>query len=445
MNALTPIIAPQPLMRPSEHVRKLSRERMLGIILIVGFGGVVVAWSTMATLQGAVAAGGHFSVASEVKKIQHPTGGVVASLPVKEGQHVTAGDVVLRLDETLARANSQIIGRQLDEFTAKTARLMTERDGLDSIVLSRALQDRADDPDMARIIASEERSFAVRRAARDGQRAQLRKRIGQLADEIRGLSAQQASKEREARIIVKELSGVEELFRRNLIQLTRLSTLQREQASIEGELGNLMARIAQTEGKIAEIELQIIQIGEEHRAEVMKELTEAQTRIGELTERKTAADLQLRQIDLRTPVTGFVHQLAVHTVGGVLQGSEAAMLIVPGDDQLALDSRISPSDIDQIVPGQKTRIKVQAGNLAANPELTGTVSRISADVTRDERQNQSYYTVRVDLPASELKRLPVKVIAGMQAEIFIETVERRPLDFLLKPISAQFARTFRER
>lgn len=445
MNTFTPIIAAEPLSSSSEHVRKLRRERLLGAVLIFGFGGGVVAWSNMATLQGAVAAGGHFAVASELKKIQHPTGGVVASLPVKEGQHVAAGDIVLRLDETLARANSQIIGRQLDEFTAKTARLATERDGLDAIAFPRELADRAEDPEIARIVAAETRSFTARRAARDGQRAQLRKRIGQLADEIRGLSAQRNSKEREAKIIVKELSGVEELYRRNLVQLTRLSTLQREQASIEGELGNLVARIAQAEGKIAEIELQVIQIGEEHRAEVMKELTEAQTRIGELTERKNAADLQLRQIDLRAPVTGFVHQLAVHTVGGVLQGGEAAMLIVPGDDQLVLDSRISPSDIDQIVPGQKTRVKVQAGNLAANPELTGTVSRISADVTRDERQNQSYYTVRVDLPASELKRLPVKVIAGMQAEIFIETVERRPLDFLLKPINAQLARTFRER
>ncbi len=445
MNAFTPITSPEPAAPRSEHVRKLGRERMLGAVMILVFGGSVAVWSATATLQGAVAAGGHFVVANEVKKIQHPTGGVVAALPVREGQHVAAGDVVLRLDETLARANSQIVARQLDEFMAKAARLATERDGLDAIALPQELESRAGDPDIARIIASETRSFTARRAAREGQKAQLRKRIGQLTDEIRGLSAQQASKERESKIIAKELVGVEELYRRNLVQLTRLSTLQRDQAGIEGELGNLVARIAQAEGKIAEIELQIIQVGEEHRAEVMKELTEAQMRIGELTERKTAADLQLRQIDLRTPVDGFVHQLGVHTVGGVLQGGEAAMLIVPGDDQLVLDSRISPGDIDQIVPGQNTRIKVQAGNLAENPELIGTVSRISADVTRDERQNLSYYTVRISLPPGEMVRLPVKVIAGMQAEIFIETVGRRPIDFLLKPINAQLARTFRER
>lgn len=445
MNAFTPVMSPEPLARPSEHLRKLHRERVLGAVLILGFGGAALIWAGTATLQGAVAAGGHFVVANEVKKIQHPTGGVVAMLPVREGQHVSAGDVVLRLDETLARANSQIIGRQLDEFSVRAVRLAAERDGLDAVALSQELESRSGEPELSRILASETRSFTARRAARDGQKAQLRKRISQLADEIRGLAAQQAAKEREGRIIAKELVGVEDLYRRNLVQLPRVSALQRDQAAIEGELGNLVARIAQAEGKIAETELQVIQVGEEHRAEVLKELTEAQMRIGELTERKTAADLQLRQVDLRTPVSGVVHQLAVHTVGGVMQPGETAMLIVPGDDRLMLDSRVLPSDIDQVVPGQTTRIKVLAGNLAANPELTGTVSRISADVSRDERQNQTYYTVRVDLPSAELSRLPIKVIAGMQAEIFIETVERRPMDFLLKPLHAQLARTFRER
>jgi HlyD family secretion protein len=207
MKAFTPITSPEPPAPRSEHVRKLGRERMLGAVMILVFGGSVAAWSATATLQGAVAAGGHFVVANEVKKIQHPTGGVVAALPVREGQHVAAGDVVLRLDETLARANSQIVARQLDEFMAKAARLATERDGLDAIALPQELESRAGDPDIARIVASETRSFTARRAAREGQKAQLRKRIGQLTDEIRGLSAQQASKERESKIIAKSSSA----------------------------------------------------------------------------------------------------------------------------------------------------------------------------------------------------------------------------------------------
>lgn len=443
------IVTPSPAARPrperSTHERMLTREGRLGALFMTVFGGGFLAWSTMTTLQGAVATAGHFVVANEVKKIQHPAGGVVAALPVREGQAVAAGDVVLRLDDTLARANSQIVGRQIDEIAVKAARLAAERDGLVGIALPQDLTERSGEDDMGRIIGTEIRTFAARRAAREGQRAQLRKRITQLSDEIRGLAAQQTSKERESKIIARELIGVEELFRRNLVQLPRLSGLQRDQAAIDGQLGNLLSQVAQREGRIAETELQIIQIDEEHRAEVMKELAEAQTRRGELIERKTAFDLQLRQIDLRAPVGGVVHQLAVHTVGGVLQAGETAMLIVPGDEALVLNSRVSPGDIDQVVTGQTTRVKIQAGNLATNPELTGTVDRISADVSRDERQNQSYYTVRVVLPAGEIARLPLRVLAGMQAEIFIETVSRRPIDFLLKPISTQFARAFRER
>lgn len=429
-----------------DYLRSLRRQQLVGLSVVALFAGTFGVWSMTTTLSGAVAAAGQFVVASEVKKVQHLTGGVVGELMVREGDRVQAGDIVLRLDETVARANSQIVTKQIDEFAVRSLRLAAERDGAPGLVLTPELEARKTTPEIAQLLAAESRLFEVRRAARDGQRAQLRKRVAQLRDEIIGLQAQQAAKEREASIVAVELIGVEDLYKRNLIQLTRLSSLQRDQASIEGQRGQLIASIAQSEGKIAEIELQIIQIHEDQRAEVMKELREIQGREGELIERRSAAQDQLKRIDLRAPSSGTVHQLTVHTVGGVLQAGEPAMLIVPADDELQLDAKVSPVDIDQITLGQTVRVKVQAGNQPRNPELIGKILRISADITRDERQNTVYYTVRVALPRSEIERLStIRVIAGMQAEAFIETVSRTPLAFLLKPVTTQFDRTFRER
>lgn len=429
-----------------DHRRSLRRQFLSGLAVLVAFACTLGIWSTTTTLQGAVATAGQFVVASDVKKIQHPTGGVVGELLVREGQQVMAGDVVLRLDDTVARANFQIVSKQLDEFAVRTLRLEAERDGGEGLVLTPEIASRLADPEIGRLVAAERRLFEMRRSARDGQRAQLRKRMAQLRDEISGLRAQQAAKAREAAIITVELLGVEDLYKRNLIQLTRLSALQRDQASIEGQRGQMIASIAQNEGKIAEIELQTIQIDEDQRAEAMRELRDIQGREGELVERRTAAQDQLKRVDLRAPSQGTVHQLAMHTVGGVLQAGEAAMLIVPGEEALQLDVKVAPSDIDQISFGQTVRVKIQAGNQSTNPELVGTVSRISADATYDDRRGLSYYTVRVDLPPGEIDRLgPLKVIAGMQAEAFIETVPRSPMAFLMKPILVQIERTFRER
>ncbi len=434
-------------LRPKpDFVRSLRQQLVIGVCAIGIFAGTLGVWSMTTTLQGAVAAAGQFVVASDVKKVQHPTGGVIGQLMVRDGDRVQAGDVVLRLDQTTARANFQIVNKQIDELAVRSVRLVAERDGASELMLTPEIEARKATSEITQLLAAETRLFEVRRAARDGQRAQLRKRVIQLQDEIKGLRFQQSAKEREAAIIAVELIGVEDLYRRNLIQLTRLSALQRDQASIEGQRGQLTANIAQAEGKIAEIELQIIQIDGDQRAEVTKELREIQAREGELVERRSAAWDQLSRIELRAPSSGTVHQLMVHTLGGVLQAGEPAMLIVPADDDLQLDARLSPVDIDQIAFGQKVRVKIQAGNQASNPELIGTVSHISADISRDERQGSVYYTVRVTLPQSELRRLaPVKVIAGMQAEAFFETVPRTPLDFLLKPITNQLDRTFRER
>jgi HlyD family secretion protein len=432
-------------MAPVMKLAPAKAPSRLGFGIIVLFGGTIGLWAATSTLSGAVVSGGQFVVDTNVKKVQHPTGGIVGELRVQEGDLVKAGDLLIKLDETVTKANLQIVSKQLDELWARQARLEAERDGAENLIVPEEFGVRVSEPAVKKLLASEQTLFDARRSAREGQKSQLRKRIAQLGNEIDGLKAQAASKVREASLISDELKGVRELYAKNLVQLSRLSALEREAASLEGQRGQIVAGMAQSEGKISETNLQIIQVDEEMRAEVMKDLRENQAKVSELVERKVAAEDQLKRIDIRSPSDGYVHQLAVHTVGGVISPAEPAMLIVPSHDTLDLEAKVMPQDIDQLVIGQHANVRVHAANARTTPELDGTLSRISADVTKDQQTGASYYTIRVAIPPEELKKLGhLKLVAGMQAEVFVQTHERTPFEYMIKPLKDQFARTFRE-
>lgn len=431
--------------KKSRHQEALRRSAIVGASLIALFGGTIGLWAGTATLSGAVVAGGQFVVDSSIKKVQHATGGIVGELRVRDGQRVQEGELLVRLDETVTRANLQVVSKQLDEFLARQARLEAERDGVAEIKVPAAFVARLDDPAIHTMLSSEKTLFEARRATREAQKDQLRKRIAQSQDEITGLKAQQAAKAREAELIVEELKGVRELYQKNLVQLPRLNALERDAASIEGQRGQLIAAVAQAEGRIAETSFQIIQIDEQMRAEAMQELREMQGKVAEYTERRVAAEDQLKRIDIRAPSAGFVHQLNVHTVGGVISPAEPVMFIVPTNDTLDLEARVQPNEIDQLAIGQKATVRIHASNQRSTPELHGTVTRISADVSRDQQTGVSFYTIRVGLPADEIKRLGhLKLIAGMQAEVFVQVNERTPFEYFLKPLEEQVARAFRE-
>jgi len=438
------IIQQQPT-KPSLHEKVLRQSTKAGIAMIALFAGTIGLWAATSTLSGAVVAGGQFVVDSSVKKIQHSSGGIVGELRVKDGDRVKAGDLLIRLDETLTRANLQVVAKQLDEFIGRQARLEAERDGADKIQTPPEFADRLNDPAIQKIMSSERTLFEARRATRNSQKDQLRKRIAQSQDEIRGLKAQQEAKAREAALIAEELKGVRELYQKNLVQLSRLNALERDAASIEGQRGQLIAAVAQAESRIAETSFQIIQIDEQMRAEAMQELREMQSKIAEYTERRVAAEDQLKRIDIRAPSDGYVHQLNVHTIGGVISPAEPVMLIVPTNDKLELEAKVLPNEIDQVKVGQRAVVKVHASNARMMPDLFGTVSRISADVSRDQQTGMTFYTIRVALPPEEIKRLGgLHLIAGMQAEVFVEVNERTPFEYFFKPMKDQFARAFRE-
>lgn len=415
---------------------------MVFAILAAGVGG----WAGTTELSGALIAPGTIVVDSNVKKVQHPTGGVVGELRVREGDRVKAGDIVARLDQTVTRANLAIITKGLDELWARKARLASERDASDEIMFPDYLENRKNEPEVAQIMEGERKLFELRRTARSGQRAQLRQQSGQLLEEIVGLTAQQQAKAREIVLINRELEGVRELFKKNLVQINRLTELEREATRLDGEQAALVAAVAQAKGKVAEIELKIIQIDQDLSSEVAKEMREIDAKIGEFGERKIAAEDQLQRVDIRSPQDGTVFQLAVHTIGGVVAPGEPMMLIVPDADSLMVEAKVDPQDIEQLQLKQKTVLRFSAFNRATTPEINGQVSRISADISSDQRSGQSFYIIRISIDPDELSRLgDKKLVPGMPVECFIQTGERTVISYLLKPLRDQLKRTFRER
>lgn len=422
--------------------RHLALSFVAALFLVGGFGG----WAATTELMGAVVASGTLVVDSFVKKVQHPTGGVVGQLLVRDGDIVRAGQVVLRLDETVTRANLDQVDKSLTEVNARRGRLEAERDDAERITFATNLLQRAEgDPEANRVLAGEVRLFQLRREARSGQKAQMRERIGQLRQEIAGLSDQIASKEKETQFIDRELEGVRELWRKSLIPIQRVTALERDGARLQGEHGQLIASVAQANGKISETELQIIQVDQNLRSDVAKELSEVQGKIAELVEKRVTAEDQLKRVDLRAPQDGVVHQLSVHTVGGVVNAGEPVMLIVPRGDALVVDAKVAPRDMDQVHSGQKAVLRFTAFNQRTTPEIAGMVSLVAADQSTDDKTGTNYFTVRITPDSDELETLKgIKLVPGMPAEVFIQTGARTALSYLTKPLSDQIKHAFRE-
>jgi HlyD family secretion protein len=424
----------------------IHRHLLAGGLIVLLLAGGVGGWASTTQIAGALIAQGSIVVDSNVKKIQHPTGGVVGKLNVQDGDRVKAGDILVQLDDTVTRANLAIVTKGLDELGARKARLEAERDGAETVTFPKELLARANEPSVTVAVANERKLFELRRSARLGQKAQLKQRITQLQDEIKGLTAQQDAKAREIALIGKELEGVRELWKNNLVQITRLTALERDGARLEGERGQLVASVAQAKGKVTETELQVIQIDQDLSSEVAKDMREVDAKFGEFVERKVAAEDQLKRIDLRAPQDGTVLESKVHTVGGVIPAGDTIMLIVPDTDNLLVEAKVSPHDIDQIQIGQSAVLRFSAFNLRTTPEINGTITRVSADTTTDQRTGQSYYTTRIAMTKSEIARLgDVKLIPGMPVEAFVQTGERSVMSYLTKPLQDQFMRAFREK
>ncbi len=432
---------------PEKKLRQsVSRHLMFGMVLVMllmfGVGG----WTTVAEITSAVIAPGTVVVDSNIKKVQHSTGGTVGELHVRDGDKVEARDVLVRLDDTVTRANLAVISKELDALFARKARLEAEHNDTAVMQVPPELAGRLAEAEVAHMVEREQRLFEMRGAARDGQKAQLTERTVQIEQEIEGNLAQERANTKELALVRQELEGARVLWEKKLIPIGRYTELERTVPRLEGVRGQLMAAVARARGQISEIQLQIIQIDRDLGTEVGQELRQAESRISELVEHRIAAEDQLRKVDIRAPQSGIVHQLAVHAVGEVIAPDGAPiMLIVPDAEELMVEARVRPQDIDQIDIGDAATIRLSAFNQRTTPEVFGTVNRISADTSDDPRTGEAYYTIRLAVSDPELARLgELRLMPGMPIEAFVQTGSRTVLSHLIKPIGDHVARAFRE-
>lgn len=413
----------------------------LGVCLIFGIGG----WAATASISGAVVGDGTVIIDDNVKKIQHLTGGIISAMAVREGEHVNAGDLLLQLDGTSVQANLGIINSSLAQLYARRSRLIAERNGATTFTAAdvdlRGLEVNADQ----NLVEGEVQLFGTRMASLLGMRKQLGERKAQLASEIEGDTIQLQSIDDATALVNEELKAAEELYEKKIVTMQKVNSLKRQKVELDGSRGERLASRAQSNGKINEINLQILQLDEDRRSEIAKDLADVEGKIAELEERQVAAKDQMQRLDIRAPMSGKVFQLAVHTIGGVVNPGEPLMLLAPDQRALTVEARIATRNIDQIQLEQPVDIRFTAFDQKTTPEVVGNVSSISPDIINDQKTGVSYYAVRVAPEPESLAGLNgLSLYPGMPAEVFIKTGERTALSYFAKPLTDQMMHAFRE-
>ncbi len=427
--------------------RGLKRRLVAGYVVTAIFLFGIVGYAALVDIRGAVIAPGSMVVEGNIRRIQHQDGGSVAAILVRNGQKVEAGDLLVRMNETQARAELGVVMVQLYGQQVRAARLSAERDEQPFIRFPAAPAEVGVEKDTAGIVNIENELFTARKRARDGEVSQLRERIDQIGQEIEGLTAQQKAIEGQAMVVRDELAGLEALLKQGLTQLSRINPQRLALAQLEGQAGDIKAQIARARGRISEVNVQIAQVGKQTLNEVARDLREASEKIADLQERRLAAEAKLQRIEIRAPIAGLIHQLSIFTIGGVVAPGETVMQIVPENEKLLVESRIEPAFIDQVSVGQDALIRFSSFDQRKTPELAGRVVFVSADLEQDQqRQAAPYFRARVELKSGELEKLvDQRIISGLPAELHLQTRERTILSYLLKPLTDQISRTFRER
>jgi HlyD family secretion protein len=425
--------------------KSLRRYQLAGFISTVVMVGLLGGWSALANINGAVVAPATIAVESYSKKVQHKEGGIVREILVKDGDGVREGQNLVVLDDAELEANLAIIESLLMENLAKQARLEAQRDGAGAISFFGEVSDRRNEPEVAKILAGQTRLFEATRSMAISKTGQLAQQISQLEQQIDGINAQTESQVHQLALITQEVVAYRKLLKIGGIAKSVVLSLEREQARLAGERGELIANKATAEAKIGEVKLQIMNINEEVLTKTLTELRDVATKITELRERKVATASQLGRTSIKAPIAGYIYQLSIHTRGGVIAPGETLMLIVPKADELVLQAQIAPHDIDQVEVGQLARVRFPAFGVGMTPQIGAEVIQISADTTRVDHNSPPYYAVRLRIPEWELNKLANnKLKPGMPAEALIQTEARSPLSYLLKPLSDQIAHVFRE-
>ncbi|MRU16546.1 HlyD family type I secretion periplasmic adaptor subunit [Roseovarius sp. A21] len=417
---------------------------LIGLALLVGGFGT---WAALTEISGAIIASGRIEVDQNRQVVQHPDGGVVEAILVEEGDHIKAGEVLLRLDDTQLTSQLAITESQLFELMARRGRLEAERDSRQEIafdpLLIEVAQDRADAADL---MAGQKRLMQARAESVARETEQLEKRRAQIADQIVGLDAQRTALGRQLELIEMELADQQSLLDRGLAQATRVLSLLREQARLSGTMGDLAAQKAQAGGRITEIDVEILKLGSQRREDAITQLRDLQYRELELREERRALIEQMSRLEITAPVSGVVYGMQVFALRSVIRPADPVLFIVPQDRPLVINAQVPPIHIDKIHVGQDVTLRFSALDQRRTPELTGQVGLISADAFLDETTQQSYYRAEIILSEGEQAKLPegVTLIPGMPVESFIRTADRTPIAYLVKPFTDYFTKAFRE-
>ncbi|MDH4440128.1 MAG: HlyD family type I secretion periplasmic adaptor subunit [Rhizobium sp.] len=405
----------------------------LAVLLSAGIGG----WAAQARLAGAVISQGELAVTGEVKQVQHVDGGTVVAIPVKVGDLVSKGDVVLRLDDTQVRIELDIIKGQIEQLGAMQARLLAERDGEDTLSF--------DGLTLAPAVAREERKlFDENRDMRANQKQQIEMQIAQLGNQIEGLQEQQKANLSENDLLAEEIAVQEGLVTKGLAKASELRGLRRQMVRIEGAVGDLVARMAEAEGQISELQVRLMSVDQTSRTELQKEIVSVDARLSELEQRALQLTHRLARTTVTAPETGYVYDLQAHTVGGVVSPGQVIMAIVPRESELTVNVKVAPTDIDRIFVGQPARMRFTAFNRQTTPEIVGAVDILPAATVVDKATNLPFYRTTIAFSPSDLGDLGSKLTPGMPVEVYIETEERTVISFLAKPFTDQLMKAFRE-
>jgi HlyD family secretion protein len=424
-------------------IRRYERIGILSMLLMLcGLGG----WAVLSSIQGAVIAPATVVVESNAKSVQHLEGGIVAEIAVRNGDRVEAGQLLVRLDQTEAKVGLQIIESQLEELYARRSRLLAEQSGNAQMVRPWSATWREDGILDSEVWSGQQALLESRIRGREGRVLQIQERIAQLDEAVRGLEAQNKARQEQAMLNAKELEAATRLEEQRLVNLNRLTLLQREASRIEGEIGSTKAEIARTKVQISETRAKMLEDDQAYLSDVISQLREAESKIAEGEQRRVALQDRLKRTMIVAPRSGIVHNVQVHTVGGVIAPREGLMQIVPVEDTLVIEGKIAPADVDRVTLGQEALVRFQSMERETTPELRGIVSLVSPDLTRDGPDKVSYFLLRVRLPETETRKLGARrLLPGMPAEIFVQTGERTALSYLLKPIVDQVAHAWRER
>ena len=429
----------------AEPLAGLRRHAWAGLGAIALFVAALGGWAGTTEIAGAVIAQGSIVSRDGTKRVQHPEGGVVTEILVRDGDVVEAGQLLVQLDATTVAANLAVIVSQLSAAFALEARLTAEGTGVPDITLPPIVAEWAD-PTLPGLVAAQRQQMASRAAAQAGLQTQLQEQIAQLGEQIVGFEAQSDAVQQQIALLSSDVTNAESLFRDGLMEESRLNVARRELSQLQGAAGNLTAEIAGARTAIAASRAQIAESDASFRADVLEQLRDVGLQIAELMQQKIAAEDRLAKLEIRAPQAGTVHESIARTVGGVVVAGETLMLVVPPNDRLALETRVSPLDVDKLSPGQPATVRLVGLDIRSTPELAATVETISPDLTRDPSTGVAYYAVRIALPPSELARLPAgqHLVAGMPADAFLRTADRTVLSYLIGPLEAQLSHAFRE-